>query len=110
MTFLNRSYLIPFIAGLRENILSSLRLECRKPEFHLHPWPWPGLPEQAVPEGFYLIMTLMLTRLDCQLPEERLLGTGSALTGGFLPSMQSDMGFLTSATLCELGLGLKTHV
>lgn len=81
MTFSNRSYLIPFIAGLRENILSSLRLECRKSEFHLHPWPWPGLPEQTVPEGFYLIMALMLTHLDCQLPEDRLLRTGSALAG-----------------------------
>lgn len=59
-------YMVPtsslsLLAG--ENILSSLRLECRKAEFHLHPWLWPGLPEQTVPERFYLIMALMLTQV-----------------------------------------------
>ena len=59
----NHSHFIPAVTSLRENIVLSPRLECRKAKFHLHPWLWPGLPEQTVPEGFYLIMALMLTQV-----------------------------------------------
>lgn len=59
----NHSHFIPFVTRLRENIVLSPRLESTKAEFHLHPWPWPGLPEQTMPEVFYLIMALMLTQV-----------------------------------------------